>query len=70
MNEIGKFLVLGGLVLVGIGGLMLLIGRLPGGMLPGDIVIQRKNFTFFFPVVTSIVVSIVLTVILNLFFRR
>jgi len=70
MNEIGKILIFGGLVLVGMGALALLIGHLPGGMLPGDIVIRRKNFTFFFPVVTSVVVSVVLTLILNLFFRR
>jgi hypothetical protein len=70
MNEIGKLLVVGGLVLAGIGALLMLIGRLPGGMLPGDVLVQRKNFTFFFPVVTSIVVSIVLTIIVNLFFRR
>ena len=40
------------------------------GRLPGDIHIERENFSFHFPVVTSIVVSLVLTVILNLFFSR
>lgn len=70
MNEIGKIMIVSGAVLIAVGGVLLLIGRLPAGMLPGDILIQRKNFTFFFPVVTSIVVSVVLTLIINLFFRR
>lgn len=70
VNEIGKVLIVGGVVLAGVGALLMLIGRLPGGMLPGDILIERKHFTFFFPVVTSVVVSIVLTIIVNLFFRR
>jgi len=38
--------------------------------LPGDITIERKNFRFYFPLGTSILVSVVLTVLLNLFFRR
>ena len=70
MNEIGKFLIAAGVFTVVLGIVLMLVGRLPGGMLPGDIFIQRKSFTFFFPVVTSIVISIVLTVVLNLFFRR
>jgi len=40
------------------------------GALPGDILIQRKNFTFSFPIVTCLIVSVVLTIIVNLFFRR
>lgn len=40
------------------------------GRLPGDIHLERENFSFHFPVVTSILISIILTVILNLFFRR
>jgi hypothetical protein len=49
---------------------MYLLGRSGGGFLPGDIVVRRQNFTFAFPIVTMILVSIVLTVLLNLFFRR
>lgn len=66
-----KMLVFAGMILVLIGGLLLLAGKIPGiGKLPGDIFVQRGNFTFYFPVVTSIVLSILLTLLLNLFFRR
>ena len=71
MNEIGKMMIFGGLALAAVGVVVLLLGRIPGlGSLPGDIYIQRKNFTFSFPIVTCLVVSIVLTLIVNLFFRR
>ena len=40
------------------------------GRLPGDIYIQRRNFTFFFPLTTSILLSVVLSLLLSLFFRR
>jgi len=70
MSDLGKLLILGGVALVLAGLVLQLVGRLPGGMLPGDIYIQRKGWSFFFPVVTCLVVSVVLTVILNLFFRR
>ena len=53
-----------------VGGLVWLLGRTDGGLLPGDLVIKRGNSTFVFPIVTSIVVSIVLTVLLNLFLRK
>lgn len=59
-----------GIFLVLIGGLLLLGGRLFGlGRLPGDIFLQRGNFSFYFPVVTCIVLSILLTIILNLIRR-
>jgi len=53
-----------------VGALIYLWGRASGGFLPGDIVVRRGRFSFAFPVVTMIVVSVVLTVVLNLFFRR
>jgi len=53
-----------------VGALIYLWGRAGGGFLPGDIVVRRGRFSFAFPVVTMIVVSVVLTVVLNLFFRR
>lgn len=57
-----------GFLLVIVGGLMLLAGKIPGvGRLPGDIFVQRGNFTFYFPVVTGIIISIIITVLLNLF---
>ncbi|MFZ5898657.1 MAG: DUF2905 domain-containing protein [Bacillota bacterium] len=67
-NTLGRFVLITGLLLVLVGGLMLLVGKIPGvGRLPGDIFVQRGNFTFYFPVVTGIIISIILTVLLNLF---
>lgn len=66
----GRMILTFGIVLVVIGGLMLLGGKLFGlGRLPGDIFIQKGNFSFYFPLVTCIILSIVLTIILNLFRR-
>jgi len=60
-----------GLFMVALGGLLIIGGKLFGlGRLPGDIFIQRGNFSFYFPVVTGIVLSLLLTVLLNLFLRR
>ncbi len=70
MEEIGKWLILFGVLLAIIGGIVLLIGKVPFvGRLPGDIVIQRDNFSCFFPLATSILLSIVLTVVLNIILR-
>ncbi|MGE0683322.1 MAG: DUF2905 domain-containing protein [Candidatus Binatia bacterium] len=70
MAEIGKTLILLGGMLILIGALLSFGGKLPWlGRLPGDIVIQRDNFTFYFPLVTSIVISVVLS-LLFMFFRR
>ncbi len=66
MNDLGRMLFFAGLVLAGIGALLWL-GK--GFRLPGDIVVERGNFTFAFPIVTCIVISIVLTIVLNLFRR-
>jgi len=67
MQDFGKWLVaLGVLIAIG-GGVVWLLGKIPGlGRLPGDIVIQRDNFSCVFPLMTSIILSIVLTVLLNL----
>jgi hypothetical protein len=68
MNELGKLLLVVGLVLV-VGGLVLIfLGRtnLPLGRLPGDIIYRGKNTTFYFPLATSILLSVVLSVILYL----
>jgi len=70
MGNLGKVLIYTGGAMVVAGVLMRLVSHLPGGMLPGDIFVERKNFTFFFPIVTCIVVSIVLTLVLNFFGRR
>jgi hypothetical protein len=69
---LGKLILLLGLVLVLIG---LVLGYAPGllgwfGHLPGDIRIERENGTFIFPITSMIIVSVVLTILVNLFFRR
>lgn len=74
MNEIqhlGKVFILIGVIIIAAGALLLLSGKLPWiGRLPGDILVQKKNFTFYFPLATGILVSIVLTLIFWLFGRR
>ena len=71
MNSFGKLLILFGLSLAAVGGLMLFIGKVPYiGRLPGDIYVQRKNFSFYFPLTTSILLSIVLTLLFSFFSRR
>ena len=69
MRDIGRLLLLAGAALIVIGLVVTLLGRLGVGKLPGDIVIRRENFTFYFPIVTSILLSIVLSLILWLFRR-
>ena len=74
MNELGKWLMGMGLLLIFIGGIVVLAGRigLPLGRLPGDFSYRGKNVSFFFPLGTSILVSILLSVIFYLIsrFRR
>ncbi|MCL6499309.1 MAG: DUF2905 domain-containing protein [Firmicutes bacterium] len=65
MTELGRLLVVFGVVLVLVGLFFLLVPRVSLPRLPGDILIQRDGFTFYFPVVTSIVISVVLTLLLN-----
>jgi hypothetical protein len=65
MTELGRLLVLFGVVLVVVGLFFLLVPRVSLPRLPGDILIQRDGFTFYFPIVTSIVISVVLTLLLN-----
>lgn len=70
--NLGRALILAGVVLVIAGVLVLLGARLPVrlGRLPGDIVVRGKHSTFYFPVVTSLVLSALLSLILWLFGRR
>jgi Protein of unknown function (DUF2905) len=71
VSEIGKLLIVFGalIALVGVG--LLLAGRLPWlGRLPGDVYVRRGNFTFYFPLATSILVSLALTLVFWLFGRR
>lgn len=69
MDFMGRTLITIGVVLLIIGGIMILGEKVGLGKLPGDIFIQKGNFTFFFPIVSSIVISLMLTLILNLFRR-
>ena len=67
----GKTLILLGAILMVLGVVFVLAPKIPFlGKLPGDIHLKGKNWSFSFPVVTSIVISIVLTLLLNLFWRR
>ncbi len=66
-TPMGKWLVLVGLIITGIG-LLVMLG-LPFGRLPGDVVVRRGSFTFYFPIVTSILLSLLLTLVLMLFRR-
>ena len=63
----GKLLVVVGLVIAAIGAAMML--GVPLGRLPGDFAVRRGNFSFYFPLMTSVVLSIVLTLLLALFRR-
>lgn len=70
MPEIGRFLILVGIVLVGLGLLLTVAGKIPWlGRLPGDIYYKTDHVTIYFPLMTSLVVSIVLTLLLYLFRR-
>ncbi|HOP73811.1 MAG TPA: DUF2905 domain-containing protein [Bacillota bacterium] len=71
LSGLGKILVLTGLGLAGVGVLLWVGGKIPGlGRLPGDIVIKRDNFTFYFPLATCVIMSIVLSLIMALFRRH
>jgi hypothetical protein len=71
IHYIGKMLVIIGVITIALGGLLMLSGKISWlGKLPGDIVIQKKNFTFYFPLATSIVISVILSLILWLIGRR
>jgi uncharacterized membrane protein YidH (DUF202 family) len=68
LGSLGKLLFLLGVFII-LMGLLLLVGeKIPWvGRLPGDIIIRKKNFTFYFPVATSILISILLTLLFTLF---
>ncbi len=75
LGGLGKLLIGFGVVMIILGGIFLFLGILSGkvpwiGRLPGDIYIERGNWSFYFPLATSIVISIILTLIFSLFGRR
>jgi Protein of unknown function (DUF2905) len=71
MVELGRLLVMLGVALVVIGGIVMLLGRtgLPLGRLPGDVLYRGKNTTFYFPLASSILLSVVLSIVLFLIGR-
>jgi len=71
MAEMGRLLVIVGIALAVIGGIVILLGRtgVPLGRLPGDILYRGKNTTFYFPLASSILISVVLSIVLFLIGR-
>ena len=75
MENIARYLMIGGVILFLMGGGVYLAAKfgLPLGRLPGDIHLQNGNFTFYFPLASSILISVILTILLNIiarFFRK
>ena len=71
LGVFGKILVVFGIIMIVVGGLFMFGSKIPFiGRLPGDITIQKKNFSFYFPITTSIIISIILSFIMWLFSRR
>jgi hypothetical protein len=70
-NGLGKLLIWLGGILIIVGATVLLIGNIPWfGRLPGDIYIERRNFTFFFPFTTSILISVIVSLVFYFLSRR
>jgi Protein of unknown function (DUF2905) len=71
LNGLGKLLILLGSILIIVGAVVILAGKIPWlGRLPGDIYIERRNFSFFFPLTTSILISVILSFVLYILSRR
>ncbi|MFP5261408.1 MAG: DUF2905 domain-containing protein [Blastocatellia bacterium] len=73
LGIIGRYLIVFGAVIVVLGIALVVAGKFPGlriGRLPGDIYVERGNWRFYFPLVTSILLSLILTLVLWLFNRR
>ena len=71
MSEMGRTLIIAGLIIAAIGAVLTFGPKISWlGRLPGDIHIRRENFSFHFPIATSLLISVILTLILNWFFRK
>jgi hypothetical protein len=71
MSDLGRMLIVMGIVIALVGVVLLLAGRVSGvGRLPGDIYVERGHWTFYFPLGTSIVLSLLLTLVLWILGRR
>ena len=71
IESLGRMIIYIGVVMVVIGGFFLLMAKLPWfGRLPGDIVYQREGLKIYFPIATMIIVSLIMTLLLNIVWRR
>lgn len=71
MRYIGKSLISVGILLIAVGIFFTLGGKISWfGRLPGDIIIHKKNFTFYFPITTSVLISVILSLVFFLFFKH
>ncbi|MBK9228953.1 MAG: DUF2905 domain-containing protein [Ignavibacteria bacterium] len=71
LQPFGKFIFLSGIIIAGIGLIVMFIDKIPFfGKLPGDFTIKRDNFTFYFPLATSILISIIASLIFYFLSRR
>lgn len=71
LSGLGKLLLITGGLLIGLGLLLILSEKIPLlGRLPGDILIRKDGFTFYFPIVTLLLLSLLATLLLNLLLRR
>lgn len=70
MGHIAKILIFVGIGITLLGAILLLLSKIPFmGKLPGDIVVKKENFTFYFPLATSIIASMILSIILSIIFK-
>ncbi len=71
MGDLGRSIVFIGCLLIVLGGLLLLAGKIPGiGKWPGDIMVKKENFSFYFPVTTCILISVILSAIMYFLGRK
>jgi hypothetical protein len=74
LSGVGRFLLITGLVVSAVGALLILAPRIPGldrlGRLPGDFIVERGPVTIFAPIVSSLLISALLTIVLNIILRR
>ena len=71
MNDLGRSIIVIGAILIIIGILMTMAGKIPGiGKLPGDIFIKKENFSFYFPITTCILLSIIVSAVMYFFGKK
>lgn len=70
-SALGKILIFFGIIMIVVGGLFMFGSKIPFiGRVPGDIAIQKKNFSFYFPITSSIIISIILSFLMWLLSKR